>query len=140
MLLLVSHRLLSHPQLKMKKLIISMMLGASLLATIPSCSTNANNTATKTQQVIIPTVNAAMEQWAIRVKAGKATQSQVDAVKLAYTSYYTAQLAFKAALEKSINSASGTNVVTGDIALQIQSVSDAENALLAIVNQLLGAK
>lgn len=119
----------------MKNLIISTMLGLALLS-VPACSTTANNRAVKTQQVLIPTVNIAMEQWSVHVNKGKATQAQVDTVKTAYQAYYTAQVTFKAALEKSINGTS-TVVSETDVNLAARAAENAKTSLLFIISQLL---
>lgn len=117
----------------MKKLIISAMLGFAMLATVPSCSTTANNRAVKIESAVIPSVNIAMELWADRVRAGKATQSQVDTVKIAYENYYNAQLMLKAALERSImlkTPASESEVLAANTSMQI-----AKQAVLNILEQ-----
>ena len=109
------------------------MLGIALLS-VPACSTTANNRAVKTQQVIIPSVNIAMEQWAIRVRNGKATQAQVDGVTMAYNNYYSAQLMFKAALEKSILQSNATPTEI-EVNLAAASFEDAKEALLDTIKQ-----
>lgn len=118
----------------MKKLIVSMMLGVALLS-IFGCGTTANNRAVKTEQVLIPSVNIAMEQWAEVVKKGRANQSQVDMVKTVYQNYYNSQILFKAAIEKSITQASSAPTEV-EVNLAAQAVEDAKAALLTLLSQL----
>lgn len=119
----------------MKKTILLVFLACSLVAPVfTGCSNTANKHALKTQQVIIPSVNIAMEQWAVRVKAGKATQEQVDIVKIAYNNYYNAQIIFKAALEKSIVQANNAPTEV-EVNIAAQALDDAKIALLNIISQ-----
>lgn len=122
--------------MKLNKLLASLMLGVALVSVIPGCGTTANNRAVKTEQVLIPSVNIAMEQWAERVKAGKATTAQIQTVKTAYINYYNTQVIFKAALEKSINQANSAPTET-ELNLAAQAVADAKDSLVNIINQFV---
>jgi hypothetical protein len=97
-------------------------------------STSQTSTVIKSEGVLITTVDTGMRVWATYVNSGKASQSQVDAVKGAYNVYYTAQLASEAAIEKLITSGS-TN--TADITTANTSVLSAETALLNLLNQYI---
>ena len=86
---------------------LSLFLGA--LTIVPTGCNTVGTAAYKVESVAIPTVDAAMKIWSDWVKAGKATQAQVDAVKGYYTSYYNAQIVLKQKLEDYISTASSTN-------------------------------
>lgn len=98
------------------------------------CKTSAIDAMVKTEGVIIISVDTGMRIWADQVNSGHATQSQVDTVKQAYNAYYTAQLTAKAAIESVIVNHS-TNVT--DVATANVSVSNAEAALLSVLNQFI---
>lgn len=91
-------------------------------------------TAIKADGVLIVSVDTGMNLWHDRVVAGKATQSQVDAVHKAYNQYYDAQMTAKAVIEKVL-----TNVSTNsaDAATANAAVSNAESSLISLLNQYI---
>lgn len=105
---------------------------------ITGCGTNAPTQAAQADQIVITSVNAGMSLWVNYVNAGKATQSQIDKVRMAYNAYYTAQQVAKAVIEKAI--VANSTVTAADIATANQAVNDAETALLTILNQFLNGK
>jgi hypothetical protein len=119
--------------MKMKYPLLLALVSASLL--VSSCGTNAPTKAAQADQILITVVADGMQQWAAYVNAGKATQSQINTVKTAYTAYYTAQQVAKAVIEKAI--AKDPTVTTGELSQANQAVKDAETALIAIVNQFI---
>ena len=100
------------------------------------CGTNTPTKAAQAEQVLITSVNAGMAAWATWVNAGNATQKQIDTVKSAYGDYFAAQQVAKAVIEKAIT-ASGT-ASAADIAAANTAVTNAETALLSLLNQFLG--
>ena len=108
------------------------LIGALALTFSAGCSTNQTHSADISEAVVITSVNTGLFVWHDLVVAGKATQSQIDTVHKAYDAYYTAQTVAKAAIEKAIlnNTPNAADVTTAN-----QAVTDAEAALLAILNQ-----
>jgi hypothetical protein len=95
----------------MKK-IFALLVCFSLLAPLTITQSGCANTGTaahKVEVAAVPGVNVAMDQWASFVKSAKATQAQVDSVKSAYQSYYSAQLIAKAAEITWLNSKSAAD-------------------------------
>lgn len=119
---------------RMSKVVVIVGLSASLLIGVTGCKTSQTQTAITSESVIVSTVNTAMTAWAQYVNSGKATQVQVDTVKQAYIAYYTAQLSAEAALTAIVSTGSTNNV---DIATANVSISNAETALLTLINQYL---
>lgn len=119
---------------------LNKILLAALLLALPisftGCGTTAPAKAAQVERVIILSVNDAMTEWAAHVNAGLATQKQIDTVKTAYNSYFVAQRAAKAAIEKAII-AGDTAATETDIASANQAVSDAEAALLSLINSFI---
>lgn len=121
--------------MKIKTSFLVLLTALSLFVfTGASCPKSPANVAYKTEGVIIASVDTGMQIWADQVRAGHATQSQVDAVKAGYQTYYNAQQAAKAALSKYLASQSKD---PADINLANVNVGNAENALLAILNQYI---
>lgn len=118
----------------MKKLIAVLVLASLLTGCLTGCGTTANNRATQTEAALIPSVNVAMSIWSAQVNAGRATQSQVDTVKIAYQNYYNAQIAFKGVLEKSIVNAQSASTET-EVNIANQAVEQAKLSLLTILSQ-----
>ncbi len=116
----------------MKSLLLAVLLSTALLC---GCGTNAPTKAAQAEQIVITSVNAAMSQWAAYVNAGKAKQSQIDRVRNIYNGYYTAELAAKAVIEKLI--AKDPTTTQADIDTANQAVTDAGNALIAVLNSYL---
>jgi len=116
----------------MKKLIL--IIGFAIVSTAfyTGCSTTQVQTITKTEAVLISSVDTAMNVWHDWVVAGKATQAQVDAVKKAYNYYYDAQQVLKAALEMSTVS-TGTNAPTSDVTTANNAVLNAEQTVVDLV-------
>lgn len=111
------------------------LVAALLCGFATGCTTGANNIAVKSEAALIPSVNIGMSAWADRVNSGKATQAQVDTVKTAYEAYYTAQIAAKAALERSI--ASNTPADEASATIAQNSMKEAQVALINLLNQYL---
>lgn len=87
------------------------------MAVISGCGTpTVGNTAGKIEGVAIPTVNGAMYAWRDWVKAGHATQHQVDTVKNIYNQYYAAQLVASNAVDAWFLINSSTNATPSTIA------------------------
>lgn len=118
----------------MKRILLCILVGFAPLAFVQGCKTPSATTVLKTEGVIITTVDTGMQIWSDQVRVGKATQTQVDNVKMAYNAYYTAQLGAKAAIEKIIVTGS-TNTV--DVVAANNSVLAAENSLLMLLNQYI---
>lgn len=107
---------------------------ALLLTLVPGCGTNAPTKAAQGEQILITSVNAGMDQWVAYVNSGKAKQSQIDAVHNAYDAYYAAQQVAKAVIEKAI---AGQGATQADVTTANQAVTNAENVLLALLNQFI---
>lgn len=105
-----------------------------LLATETGCSTSAIGVIAKSEGVLITSVNTGMNVWGDYVRAGHATQSQVDQVKSAYNDYFNAQQLAKAAIEKKM--ASGSTDTT-EVDTANAAVTNAENAVVSLINQFL---
>ena len=86
----------------MKKLILKNALAILLLfatgISFTGCSTPPTRVATEIAGTQVVTVDAAMKAWADYVRAGHATQAQVDRVHALYDKYYAAALVEQAAL------------------------------------------
>lgn len=108
-----------------------LIVASSSSILVTSCGTTPVTNAANADALLITSVNTGMTTWAQYVNAGKATQSQVDAVKNAYDTYYNAQLIVKAALETSITT---TNANAADSASASAAVTNAETALLNLLN------
>lgn len=102
---------------------------SGLLLMSPGCASTPAGKVYQAEGVAIHSVNTAMQIWADQVKAGKATQEQIDTVKRAYAVYYDAQQVAKAALEKWIASGS-----PNDQAACTLANNAAANAVSAVVN------
>jgi hypothetical protein len=111
-----------------------LMLAGITTMEITGCKTTPVNVAVQSEGVIITSVDTGMMIWSDYVRAGKATQSQVDTVKDCYQHYYDAQMLSKAALEMYIAKAT-TN--TTDIVTANAAVSVAMQTLLNNINQYL---
>lgn len=115
--------------------VVVLTLSANLFT---GCGSTPVQKAIKSEGVLIVSVDSGMQIWASYVRQhqsdGKVTQSQVDTVKTAYNAYYDAQQVAKAIIEKII-----TNGTTNpaDIATANAAVINAENQLLALLNQYI---
>jgi len=125
----------------MRKLLVLSALAIStccFTGCITGCKTSPAVIITKSEGVIVNSVDVGMNTWALYVKAhisdGAVSQVQLDTVKSAYNTYYSSQLIAKAALEMYVVNGS-TNTV--DIATANQTVVTAETALLSILNQYI---
>lgn len=116
----------------MKFLLSILLLLAPVLFT--GCGSTPTQSVIKAEAPIITGVNASMTAWASFVNAGKATQTQVDAVKNAYETYFNAQQIVKGALETSLST---TNSNSADISSANKAVANAESALLSLLSQYL---
>lgn len=120
-----------------KLLFLSVALVISPLC-YTGCKTDPAVIITKSEGVLISSVDLGMNAWSLYVNAhlndGKVTQKQLDTVKSAYTIYYDSQLICKAALEQYVVNGS-TN--TASITTANTSVTTAEVALLSILNQYI---
>lgn len=123
---------------KIKSLIGLAMLSLALMF-VTGCGSTKALAAYKTEGVIITSVNAGIGIWGDRVRAGNATQKQVDAVREAYVDYFTAQVVAKAAMEKYVASPD-TASTPDELELANSAVKDAETALLNLLNEYLNAK
>lgn len=81
---------------KRSSLLWAVLLAGIIAIGLAGCSTPQRAALTATGVQVV-TVDAAMNAWGDYVRAGAATQAQVDAVKLAYQHYYQAALVEKAA-------------------------------------------
>ena len=117
----------------MKKHYLLILIGGLLIstATFQGCKTSPSSAVVKTEGVVITSVDTAMTFWAQWVKAGKATQPQVDTIKTAYQKYYDAQMAAKVVIEKWLVTG-GTNAVV--VAEASTQVTAAQTTLLNLVN------
>lgn len=118
-----------------KFLLIGLLIASPIM--YQGCGSTPIATANNANALVITSVNTGMTTWASYVNSGKATQAQVDSVKNAYQAYYNAELIVKATLETSINT---TNANTNDIATASIAVTNAQTALLALLNQFLTVK
>lgn len=118
-------------------LLILSVLGVWLMLSAVSCGTTPAAKATQVERIVIHSVNDAMTEWAARVNAGKATQAQVDAVKKGYGDYLAAQAVAKAAIEKAAIAEQAGQPATGDVDTANQAVSNAETALINLINSFL---
>ncbi len=118
------------------KSFIGLALCALALTAFTGCVGPKSVAVYKAEGAVITTVDTAMNLFADYAKAGRATQKQIDTVKVSYGAYYVAQQVAKAALEKYIASSSPGDAA--GIVLANQSVTDAEATLLTTVNQILG--
>jgi hypothetical protein len=103
------------------------VLSLTLLLVVLFTGCGSPNTATvigKTEGIAIPTVNGAMLGWAAWVKAGNATQAQVDAVKHGYNVYYASQL-------QASNAVDAWFLVIGNTNATQAQVAAASNAVVA---------
>ena len=116
------------------KQLLPLFLSLILATVIYSGCKSPVQTAIKAEGVLIVSVDTGMNLWHDRVVAGKATQSQVDAVHKAYNAYYDAQMTAKAVIEKVL-----TNVSTNsaDVTMANLAVANAESSLLALLNQYI---
>lgn len=106
---------------------------------LTGCKTSQIGTVTKAEGVLITAVNTGMAVWGDYVRAGHATQAQVDTVKTAYNAYYNAQQLAKAAIEKAL--ASGNPATSqADVDTANAAVTNAETALISVINQFITAK
>jgi hypothetical protein len=118
--------------------LFSAILWTTALSVVGCKNTSPQGVIYTTEGTAITAVDTGMKAWHDWVVAGKATQAQVDTVKTAYQSYYAAQQVAKAALEKYIV-ATSTNSITAssDAQRANQSVADAEQALVSIINSFI---
>jgi hypothetical protein len=121
----------------MKKLMLTIGL-AALLASLTGCQNTPQTIVGKSEGAIIVTVDSGMKAFADAANQGRVTQAQVDAVRKNYGTYYNAQQIAKAALEKWIASKDPADKAANDTAQA--AVSNAESALLEIINQFLTKK
>ena len=122
----------------MKYKLMSTFAALVIASSSISCtSTSPMVTAYKAEGVVITSVDTGMGIWANYVKAGLATQTQIDSIRNAYTSYYNSQMIAKVAFEQVLSSNSTNSV---DIAAATASVSTAQTALLSLLNQFLVPK
>jgi ABC-type sugar transport system substrate-binding protein len=120
----------------MKKLTSTLLFCAALAITAnltTGCGSTPATKAAQAEKIIITSVNDGMQEWAAYVNAGRAKKSQIDKVHTAYNDYYAAQLVAKAVIEK----ATSGPVTQAEIETANKSVTDAEVALLAILNSYL---
>jgi hypothetical protein len=117
-------------------LLLLALAGGLVLAGPVGCGTTPASKAAQAERLIIRSVNDAMAEWKLCVDTGKATQSQIDDVRHAYKTYVLAQLTAKAVIEKAIASSDSSS--ESDLAIATNSVNQAEQALLGLVNQFLG--
>ena len=113
------------------------LIGGTAVPIITGCNT-VGTTAYKVEAVVIPTVDAAMNTWGDWVRAGKATQAQVDAVKGYYNQYYAAQLKLHDALVKYVSASSSTNSAPVESAA-LSAASAAASAAATALTANIGA-
>lgn len=101
------------------------------------CKSSPIGVVAKTEGVLITSVNTGMNVWGDYVRAGHATQAQVDTVKADYNLYFNAQQVAKAAIEKAL--AAGSTDLT-EVNTANAAVTNAENAVISVINQFLTGK
>lgn len=121
------------------KIIIGLLL--VLLAVAPGCKTPPDRVAVTSAETVVITVDAAMQAWREQVVAGKATQTQVEAVRSAYNKYYAASLVERDALR--VYATANTNSVpltfTTGLQTAVGAALSAKTDLLNLVTQFLPA-
>lgn len=115
---------------------IYMALG--LFGLIQGCGTTPAGTAYKVEGTTIATVDTAMQGWADWVKAGHATQKQVDTVKAAYGKYYEAQTLAKSAVD--VYLANKTEANSTAVLDATAAVATAQGDLLTLVQPSITPK
>lgn len=113
----------------------SFLLAVSLSMT--SCGTTPETKIAQGAQIVITGVNDAMSEWANYVNQGKATQKQIDTVKLAYNGYYDAVQVVRALAEKM--AAKQPGATAADLATANTAMVNAETSLLNAVSLILHA-
>lgn len=98
------------------------------------CATTPIQSTIKAEGVLITSVDTGMNLWHDRVIAGKATQSQIDAVHTAYDAYYDAQMVAKAAIEKVL---AGQSTNPNDVNTANLAVQNAETQIINLLNQYI---
>lgn len=117
---------------------ISVVLACLVLVApigLTGCGSTPVQTVIKTNSVLIVTVHQGMLAWADYVRAGHATQNQVDTVKKAYNAYYDAEMILKATLEKVL--AANATATQADIDTANAAVNVAESSLISLLNQFI---
>lgn len=117
----------------MKKYLALIVIAATL-ACGSGCKTSQTPTSItyKVEGVIITSVDTGMKAWADQVRAGNATQEQIDKVKEAYNDYYAAQQVAYAALTSYIATKDATQLDKAN-----QAVASAQSSLLSLLNQYI---
>jgi hypothetical protein len=105
------------------------------ISDLTGCKTSPQTSAYKAEGVIITTVDTGMRAWASYVRAGKATQAQVDTVKAMYKRYYDAQQVAKFALKKAVTSKNPQDIPGAQVAND--AVANAQTSLLILLNSLI---
>ncbi len=125
----------------MKKELAVIVLGLSILFSpvlYQGCAKNPQAVIVAAEGATVKSVDQGMQAWRDWVVAGRATQQQVDAVKVAYNQYYGAQLGAKAALELWVSS---NTPESQDAATKArQSAIVAEGALISLLTDYLSKK
>ena len=115
-----------------------LLVGCTLLCS--GCASNKPlDVVYKTEGIIITSVDGAMKAWRDYVKAGMATQSQVDQVKVAYNKYYAAQQVARTAVVIYVASSS-TNSAFANTAAITQAVDSSKNSLISLIGSFITTK
>lgn len=124
----------------MKRFLSTLLILAALVSLTPAITGcgSLGSSAHKTETVTLPAVNTEMARWKSFVDAGKATQSQVDAVKAQYGDYYLAQLSAKSAETTWVNSKSAADQTTFVNATTTASTKGA--AVIALIETYMNTK
>lgn len=115
-------------------LAVTLFLGA--ITCFQGCQSKPEVVALKVAGTQVLTVDSAMQAWADWVRAGNASQGQVDAVKAAYEKYYVAAQGEHKALAAYVQARSLTNAPPGpevDYHAAVVALSAAQADLLSLI-------
>ena len=112
----------------MKKILISLLLGTSLLVT-PVYITGCATAPAKVLVTTVNTVDVAMQGWGAWVALGNATAAQETQVKSAYLKYQMSESIAEAALIQSIKTGDQSSWTSASQIMTMQ-----QQALLTLIN------
>lgn len=121
----------------MKKLLLNIALAVTLTVGVPTFNTGCGNTSRgiyNTEVVVINSVDAAMLSWRDHVKAGKATQDQVDKVKASYAKYYESQQILKETMKAYVAEDVNDNTLTTALTVLNQNKASLLNLIVSFMN------
>lgn len=120
--------------------LVATLFCASIVSfTFSGCGSTPEATATHLAGTTVATVDSAMQAWGDWVRAGNATQAQMDAVKAAYAKYYAAATASDKALEAYVAAkASNPNADRSTYTAAIAAAQSAQSELLNLITVFKG--